>query len=171
MLPCIWSAVLVVASCVRGLIESRSKTYVVTPPYCRILDAAYLCTVAWTWANDGRSRDGHDDRDLGRYSVTVGHGEGAAEFDGDGVFGDATLLARFHGPHSLVVWIELHDFGVLQTFLDILNSSIDEYRLAEWRSEAPLHLIESVPGDRRHDTGVALGLKIRSRERQSGRQE
>lgn len=129
-----------------------------TPPYCRVLDTADLRTVAWTWADDGRSGDGHDGRDLGRYLATVGHGEGATEFDGDGVFGDAALLARFHGPHSLVVWIEMHDFGVLQTFLDILDSSIDEYRLAEWRSEAPLHLVESVARDRGLDTVVGLCL-------------
>lgn len=90
--------------------------------------------------------------------TTVGHGEGAAEFDGDGVSGDAALLARFHGPRSLVVWIELHDFGVLGIFLDILNSSVDEYRLAEWRSEAPLHLIESVAGNRGLDTVVGSCL-------------
>lgn len=77
------------------------------------MDAADLRTVAWTGADDGRSRDGHDGRDLGRYLVIVGHREEAAELDGDGVFDDAALLARLDGLHGLVVLIELHDFGVL----------------------------------------------------------
>lgn len=111
--PCRWLAVLVVLSQFRGFLETKPKTYVVAPPYCRALDAADLCTVAWTWADDGRSRDGYDGRDFCRYLATVRHREDAAEFDGDGVFGDAALLARFNGPQGLLVSIELQDGVVL----------------------------------------------------------
>lgn len=90
--------------------------------------------------------------------VTVCHGEDAAELDRHCVLGDATLLARRHGMHDVVVWLGPHSTGISKTMLDVLNSSVDEYGLAEWRLETPLHLFNTVTGERRRGTRGMRGL-------------
>lgn len=119
--------------CVSIIVNSstESKTYIIAPPYCGALGAADLDTVAWPRADDGGSGNGRDGGDLGRYVMAVGHGKDAAELDGHCVFGDAALLARRHGMPDFVVWLGSHGIGISKPTLDVLNSSVDECRLAE----------------------------------------